>query len=152
MLNNYRIGPLSYGAYLDSEEISELRKYHREQIKNTRPGCYFGEWSDGRRVFGRVFVDRCEELPGCGIRARVYKGETAAILCSYFTTVAAITTGGRLVRLWDNWSKTTAGHVAKLCKAHNIPAPSKKEWNALPVCVIRENGFMDPETGEYIPA
>ena len=49
------------------------------------------------------------------------------VLVSYWTRVARIE-DGKLVRMWNDWSATTAKHVKLFCQRYGLPYPNKAEW------------------------
>jgi len=105
------IGPRSYDYYLDSSELRRLRQFYKNL--ETLPHYTVIE-SDDRH-------------------ALVYDQENGnVVLFSYWTHVADVTAAGRLVRVWDDWSATTAKHVKRLCQYCGISYPNKKEWLAMP--------------------
>lgn len=55
-----------------------------------------------------------------------------AVLKSYNTEVAYIE-DGKLHRLWNGWSATTAKHVHEFCLQNGVVGVGKKEWLNLPV-------------------
>lgn len=68
-----------------------------------------------------------KELNGAGIRATVAERCGAKILTSYYTEVAMLK-DGKLFKLWNGWSATTAKHIKKFCEKYGIRIPSKYEW------------------------
>ena len=55
-------------------------------------------------------------------------------LISYNTVVVGYDTKtGEFHRLWDDWSATTGRHIREFYKQLGYPAPSKKEWDRMPV-------------------
>lgn len=101
---NYYVGPRSYSGYLDSDDIRDLRKYQKAQKIEKRLG-------------DRAIVVVYEEHP---------------TLISYWTQVCCVK-AGKLIRLWDDWSSTTAKHISLFCREYGLRAPSKKEWMAMPI-------------------
>lgn len=95
---------ISYGGYLTTDGLRALRNYQREFRTE------------------KVISDR----------ARIITWEGAPTLLSYRTKVAKIV-DGKLVRLWDGWSVTTASHIYSFCSEYGLRAPSKKEWLAMPI-------------------
>lgn len=98
------IGPRSYGYNLDTNDMRNLRKFQKEQKIE-------------KRISDRAIVVVYEEHP---------------TLISYWTQVCCVK-AGKLVRLWDGWSATTANHVREFCKMYGLRAPNKKEWLAMPI-------------------
>lgn len=75
--------------------------------------------------------DRAKSFYG---KARVRINENGdKILTSYKTDVAAILANGDFVRLWDDYSATTARHVDEFRQQNGLPKICKKDWNALQV-------------------
>lgn len=54
-------------------------------------------------------------------------------LTSYETTVAAISPDGKLKRLWDGWSATTARHIDEFARQEGLQAIGKSKWLEIPV-------------------
>ena len=68
-----------------------------------------------------------------GNKALVREENTnTAVLISYNTVVCRVQ-NNKLVRLWNDYSATTMRHINAFCTAYNLPAMTKKEWEALPV-------------------
>lgn len=105
---NFRIGPRSYDTYLDKHDLKSIRDLHRDLKDKSRML---------KRIDARSAIVGTKEHPA---------------LLSYMTIVCSLK-DGRLVRLWDDWSATTAKHVRTFCKEYNIPAPNKAEWLAMPI-------------------
>lgn len=63
-------------------------------------------------------------------------------LKSYKTIVCVITPTGEFIRLWNDWSSTTAKHVDEFRINNGMKRISKKDWNKLPV---EENYFVPNE-------
>lgn len=62
-------------------------------------------------------------------KASIYERDGKLYLRSYTTTVAYIDKEGKLHRLWEGWSVTTARHLVSFV-GHAL---SKKTWLSLPV-------------------
>ena len=109
----------------NQKEYKERRDYqdyytgydmlHREELKELRVDAKL------RKLQGE------KELKGAGFRATIAERDGAQILTSYYTEVAMIK-DGKLYRLWDAWSATTAKHIRLFCKKFNVRNPSKYEW------------------------
>ena len=54
-------------------------------------------------------------------------------LKSYNTIVCRVTSSGRFVRFWPDWSATTAKHINAFRMENGLHAIAKKEWLAIPV-------------------
>ena len=65
-------------------------------------------------------------------RSAIINDNGVPTLLSYWTKVARLE-NGKLVRLWDDWSATTAKHVKLFCAYYKISAPNKQEWLKMPV-------------------
>ena len=104
---------------LNREEISELAADIRD-----------------RKRYNRAFV-----LEGFNTRASIreqYDG--VYVLTSYYTDVALIH-DGKLYRLWDGWSKTTAKHVNIFCEHFGLTGLNKREWIEKEVTTIPDAVF-----------
>ena len=58
-------------------------------------------------------------------------------LQSYNTIVAAVK-DGKLLKLWDGYSKTTSRHIYTFCHCFGVKNVSKKEWEKMPITNINE--------------
>ena len=112
-------------------------RYYKDNFSGVRS---FDGWdvlnADDLRKLRQDIRQRLQEsgsyiLDGTNRKATVTETEEGPVLTSYYTEVAAIIRG-RLVRLWDGWSATTAKHVRTFCHRYGIDAPSKREWFELP--------------------
>ena len=103
-MNYWGIGPRSYSYNLGNEELKDLRHFQKAQKIEKRLG-------------DRAVIVVYEEHP---------------TLISYWTQVCCVK-AGKLVRLWDDWSSTTAKHISLFCREYGLRAPSKKEWLAMPI-------------------
>lgn len=65
-------------------------------------------------------------------RSAIINENGVPTLLSYWTKVARLE-DGKLVRLWNDWSATTAKHTTSFCAYYKITPPSKKEWLKMPV-------------------
>lgn len=93
----------SFDRCLDKDELKQLRAFHR---------------GEGRtRIDDRASV---EIVNGC------------PVLVSYWTKVARVE-GGKLVRMWDGWSATTAKHITEFCRMYSLDAPNKKIWERMEI-------------------
>ena len=72
-------------------------------------------------------------LPESNKKATYKSKDGAIVLTSYYTDVCKIE-GGQLVKTWNGWSKTTAGHIAEFCRIFHKKTPSKYEW------IMTDNG------------
>lgn len=110
-------GPRSYGYYLDNSEVKDLKN-----SKPTTPHC---EWLEPNPAVTsqKSFYHR----------AYVEYGYNCQILYSYETPVAALV-GCEMLRLWSDWSATTARHVQSFFGARI----SKAEWLNMEVHDLRE--------------
>ena len=61
------------------------------------------------------------------------------VLTSYKTDVAAIV-DGEFVRLWEDWSATTAKHVNEFRMQNGFETINKTDWLKLPVSSITRIG------------
>lgn len=68
-------------------------------------------------------------------KANVYYSSKSGmwILRSYKTDVCGIDECRRFHRFWDDWSATTAKHIAAFCSQFGIPVFNKRDWENLPV-------------------
>lgn len=85
-----------------------------------------------RSYYGRAHVILYGSLDGC-------------LLKSYDTIVAYADADGRLHRLWNDWSRTTARHVAEFTRqfARRTAPPNKAEWNRMEVMRMSELYDLD---------
>lgn len=85
-----------------------------------------------RSYYGRAHVKLCGSLDGY-------------LLKSYDTVVAYADVDGRLYRMWDDWSRTTARHVAEFARqfATMTPPPNKARWCRMKVVCLRDLDRFD---------
>ena len=74
----------------------------------------------------------CEYRASYYGKAKVIREGDVVSLLSYDTTVCKIV-NGKFIRMWDDWSATTARHINSFRVMHGLPTISKAEWNKLPV-------------------
>lgn len=63
------------------------------------------------------------------------------VLTSYKTDVAAIV-DGEFVRLWEDWSATTAKHVNEFRIQNGFKAVNKTDWLKLPVMSLNDADYI----------
>jgi len=69
-------------------------------------------------------------------KAMVIERRRALYLRSYSTIVCGVV-NGRFVRYWGGWSATTGRHINEFSRQFTGRVISKKEWDALPVEVLK---------------
>ena len=70
-------------------------------------------------------------------KAALIKNEGKVFLQSYNTIVACIDKG-KLLKLWDGYSATTARHIDAFCYSFDVKSVSKKEWENMPLSKIKK--------------
>lgn len=105
-------GPKSYNYYLSNYELRGIKLLPNCKWLEPNPRI-----TNQKSFYHRAYVERSTGY---------------AILYSYETPVAALV-NGEMVRLWDDWSATTAKHVQSFwgCRI------SKREWLEMPVQDLR---------------
>lgn len=78
------------------------------------------------------YQSRFEIIKSFDSRSAIINDNGVPTLLSYWTKVARLE-NGKMVRMWNGWSATTAKHVTSFCTYYKIPSPSKKEWLKMPV-------------------
>lgn len=70
----------------------------------------------------------------------LYGSLDGCLLKSYDTIVAYADADGRLYRMWDGWSRTTARHVAEFARqfATMTPPPNKARWCHMKVARLHD--------------
>lgn len=63
------------------------------------------------------------------------------VLTSYKTDVAAIV-DGEFVRLWEDWSATTAKHVNEFRMQNGFETINKTDWLKLPVIALNDADYI----------
>lgn len=111
-------GPRSYGYYLNSEELRELRTsaVSSDWLEPNR------EVTNQKSFYKRAYVVHYTD--------GLYPLQ---VLYSYNTPVAALYMG-ECIRLWGGWSATTSKHFQSFFGARL----SKKEWEEMPVQDLTE--------------
>lgn len=71
-----------------------------------------------------------EILPNSNNRALIIKTDKAVYLQSYDTTILKLE-NNKLVKFWNNYSKTTMKHINTFLTLFKLPALNKKDWLAL---------------------
>ncbi len=79
-----------------------------------------------------LMPERCNQKSFYGKAVVTVYPSGVAVLKSYNTEVAYIE-NGKLHRLWNGWSATTAKHIHEFCLQNGVVGVSKKEWLNLPV-------------------
>lgn len=70
-------------------------------------------------------------------KAALIKKEGRVFLQSYDTIVACIDKG-KLFKLWDGYSATTARHIYTFCYSFGVKPVSKKEWENMPLSRVKK--------------
>lgn len=65
-------------------------------------------------------------------KAIIIEDGNKRILQSYKTKVLEYA-NGKLFRLWNGWSTTTAKHINSFLTAYGLPKLTKKQWFELPI-------------------
>ena len=78
------------------------------------------------------YQDRFDVIKAFDSRSAIINDHGVPTLLSYWTKVARLE-DGKLVRMWNDWSATTAKHITSFCTYYKISAPNKKEWLKMPV-------------------
>ena len=90
---------------LTSEDLKDLRNYQKD-------------------LLGKAGYIRFDTRALLNVQTKTLK--------SYYTDVCTVR-DGKLVRLWDGWSSTTAKHVDMFCDYYKLPRVCKKDWLAMPI-------------------
>lgn len=93
-----------YDYYLSNEEIKDSKKYQKG----------------------------FEVIKSFDSRSAIINDNGVPTLLSYWTKVAKLD-DGKLLRLWNDWSATTAKHIKSFCAYFKISPPNKKEWLKMPI-------------------
>ena len=70
-------------------------------------------------------------------KAALIENKRRVFLQSYDTIVACVDKG-KLLKLWDGYSVTTARHIDAFCYSFGIKYVSKKEWGNMPLSRIKK--------------
>ena len=70
-------------------------------------------------------------------KAALIENKGRVFLQSYDTVVACIDKG-KLFKLWDGYSATTARHINAFCYSFGVKPVSKKEWENMPLSRIKK--------------
>ena len=70
-------------------------------------------------------------------KAALIENKGRVFLQSYNTIVACIDKG-KLLKLWDGYSATTARHIDAFCYSFDVKSVSKKEWENMPLSRVKK--------------
>ena len=70
-------------------------------------------------------------------KAALIENKGMVFLQSYDTIVACIDKG-KLLKLWDGYSATTARHIDAFCYSFGVKSVSKKEWENMPLSRVKK--------------
>ena len=70
-------------------------------------------------------------------KAALIENKGKVFLQSYDTIVACIDKG-KLLKLWDGYSTTTARHIDAFCYSFGVKPVSKKDWENMPLSRIKK--------------
>lgn len=110
-----------YNYYMSREELKRLpeRQLHEISRNNIRTAGIYDLAAIGQKSFNG--------------RAKVIITDNGKYLMSYSTLVLYISNAGDVVRLWGDWSTTTAKHINSFLAQNGIQAINKSEWLKMPV-------------------
>ena len=70
-------------------------------------------------------------------KAALIENKGKVFLQSYDTIVACVDKG-KLLKLWDGYSATTARHIDAFCYSFGVKSVSKKEWENMPLSRVKK--------------
>ena len=70
-------------------------------------------------------------------KAALIENKGRVFLQSYDTIVACVDKG-KLLKLWDGYSTTTARHIDAFCYSFGVKPVSKKDWENMPLSRIKK--------------
>ena len=70
-------------------------------------------------------------------KAALIENKGRVFLQSYDTIVACVDKG-KLLKLWDGYSATTARHIDAFCYSFGVKPVSKKDWENMPLSRIKK--------------
>ena len=63
----------------------------------------------------------------------IQKDDGTRVLRSYHTEVCAVTSDGKVIKLWDGYSATTMRHVNSFLRFCGVNEGGKAYWDSLPI-------------------